>query len=189
MIFSCSVCGYSLNLPSEYEQWGSSEFENSNYLIPVVRENKKRKSPFKGFVCLSCLSLTEAKNAEIIETKTRSKATDGLVNFKNVVVTKHAVDRYIELNPKEQISRKNAQKAIRSKLLLSRQIRYQERHVISRIINNNFKTAEYFLYQNIVFVVTTQKPQTVVTVESADNKTNGFDYYFSSKQKNQKRRK
>ena len=95
-----------------------------------------------------------------------------------VQVSKHAMSRFIARTGAEIADERTAMIAVLRAFSKARRIRFKDGYMVSRIISNQFTEADYYWVSDLVFVVTRQKPRTIVTVEKLWGKSLNRDFFL-----------
>jgi hypothetical protein len=95
-----------------------------------------------------------------------------------VVVTKHAIDRFIERSGSDFRDEQVGKMAFLKAFAEVRKIAILQSFMITRAINNDFKDADYYLVNDLIFVVSCKGPKTIVTVERLWDKCLNKDFFF-----------
>lgn len=134
-------------------------------LYPVTRGGKPNKE-LLNFICARCLR--DANNMRVfIKTLMRG-----------VVVTKHAINRFIERTGSDIRDEQVGRIAVIKAFSKARRIHFRPGFMLMRIMNNDFKAADYYWVNDLVFVVIGEKPQAIVTVEKLWGKSLNKDFFF-----------
>ena len=160
----CSICGYEKGITEDFSKWPDIPGFNAE-LYPVTKDGKPTGEVL-NFICARCL---RHANTMRVFVKTM---------MSGVQVTDHAVGRFIERTSADISDKQTGKIAVLRAFSKARKIRFRTGYMVTRIINNDFKAADYYWVSDLVFVVTRDKPQTIVTVEKLWGKGLNNDFFF-----------
>jgi hypothetical protein len=97
-------------------------------------------------------------------------------NTEDCIVTKHAINRFLERTPDPNPPQKpnTIKKAIKKLFQNSFEIRFSKEHQFRRLLNNGCEDAKYFYNQGWIFVCSNN---TIVTMERQGLKQFGVDLF------------
>jgi hypothetical protein len=159
----CAICGYEKGITEDFMKWSDIPGLKTEF-YPVTRG--KPNAELLNFICARCL---RDANAMKVFIKTL---------MSGVVVTKHAINRFNERSGSDIRDEHVGRIAVLKAFSKARRIRFCPGFTIMRIMNNDFKAADYYWVSDLVFVVTSGKPQTIVTVEKLWGKSLNKDFFF-----------
>jgi hypothetical protein len=161
----CKLCGFEKGLTEDYTKWMGLVGLDAP-LYPVTK-NGQPGGTLHGFICARCLKSANSMRIFI----------KALVS--GVQVTRHAIDRFIQRTKMVFPDEKTAKVAIIKAFSKSRQIRFTVMFQALRIINNQFKEANYYWNGgDLIFVTTKTTPATILTVEKPCNKRLNKDFIY-----------
>src|SRR5262249_35480439 len=96
----------------------------------------------------------------------------------NARVSKHAIHRFLERHPGESVSEEQATISVLKLFSHARPILFKKPFMVERQLNNG-QPADYFFHQGWIFVVTQEKPPTIMTVERQGRKKLGRDFWYT----------
>jgi hypothetical protein len=161
--FQCKICGWSKDLPEKIKDWPKNK-NGTTDLYPVCRAGKLH-TEVNGYVCARCLS-------DANESRLNLKAL-----LSEMKVSLHAVERFVERQEGDRITRDAARLAIIRMFDQARPIRFREKFMLQRYVNNG-QPADYRYLNGWILVATVEKPQTVMTVERSWERKLGFDFWY-----------
>ena len=164
-VCACNICGWSKELPASVLDWPSALTGPAD-LYPVTISGKLDQQ-VRGYICAKCLRA----------------ASEARLNLKALVsdmrVSVHAVDRFMERQEGEYITRDAARLAIIRMFQRARPIEFRERFMAQRLANNGNQPAEYRYVGGWILVASLDKPQTVMTVERNWQRRLGHDFWYT----------
>lgn len=164
-ICACNICGYSKELPEKVLDWPGA-LSGPADLYPVPPSGKLDQQA-RGYICAKCLGA----------------ATEARLNLKALVsgmrVSVHAVERFMERQEGEHVTRDAARLAIIRMFQRARPIEFRERFMAQRLANNGNQPAEYRYTSGWILVASAEKPQTVMTVERNWHRRFGHDFWYT----------
>ena len=164
MSCKCAVCGYEKGITEDFIKWPDIPGLKTEF-YPVTRRGKPN-AELLNFICARCL---HDANAMKVFIKTL---------MSGVVVTKHAINRFNERSGSDIRDEQVGRIAVLKAFSKARRIRFSPGFTIMRIMNNDFKAADYYWISDLVFVVTRGKPQTIITIEKLWGKSLNKDFFF-----------
>ena len=164
MPIQCAICNSTRDLPEDFNEW-PQELGKSLDIWPVTDDGKPT-SRIRGYICSYCLS---AANSMCFHVRSL---------MHGVIVTNHAIDRFLERQRGEPMPRGVARRAIIKIYSKSKPIRFKSQYVIKRLFNNDFEEVNYKYAQGFVFVVTKDKPAVIKTIEMAGGKKLNEDFWY-----------
>lgn len=160
----CAICGYEKGITEEFMKW--PDIPNLKTEFYPVTKGGKPNSKLLNFICARCLR--DANDMRMFIKTFMS----------GVVVSKHAIKRFIERTAPDIRDEQAGRIAILKAFSKARRIRFRPGFMIARIIDNDFKEAAYYWVSDIVFVVASGKPKTIVTIEKLWGKNLNKDFFF-----------
>jgi len=91
------------------------------------------------------------------------------------ILTKHAIDRFIERNPSKSDLDRDPEQLIQKLLKGSYEIKFSPTHQVVRLLNNKIKEASYRYNNGWIFVCGDNN--VIVTIERQDDKKFGKDLF------------
>jgi hypothetical protein len=164
MSCKCAICGYEKAITDDFHKWSDIPGYTAEF-YPITKGGKP-DSEVINFICARCL---KHANSMRVFVKTL---------MSGVEVSDHAVNRFIERTSADISDKKVGRVAILRAFSKARKIRFQPGYMVTRTINNEFKDAEYYLINDLVFVVTKDEQRTIVTVEKLWEKRLNIDFFF-----------
>lgn len=111
----------------------------------------------------------------------------GLDNVDNVIVSRHALERYYYRHPDPSIKsgfdaknikrNEKATKAIRKILKRGIFIEFSKEHKVKRLLSNGFEDVDYLFSEGWIFVVSKNDPRVVITIERQEGRAFGRDLF------------
>jgi len=163
----CAICGYEKAVTKDFLKWRDIPGLTTEF-YPVTKGGKPTNEVL-NFICARCL-----KHANTMRVFVKTMMS-------GIQVTDHAVSRFLERTGADISDKQTAKIALIRTFSKARKIRFRPAYIVSRIINNNFKAACYYWVSDLVFVVTEEEPQTIVTVEKLWGKDLNKDFFFADR--------
>jgi hypothetical protein len=160
----CRICGWKRDLPEDVRDWASVPDRNID--IYPVTEGGKPHGVIQGFLCAKCLRNASSMRLHV-------KAVQSKVR-----VTTHALDRFLERQEGERISSEAAKLAIIRIHDSARPIRFKERFMTQRLLNNGGKPVHYLYAAGWIVVTTQESPATILTIERNWHRKLGYDFWY-----------
>jgi len=160
----CAICGYEKGITEDFMKWPDIPGLKTEF-YPVTRGGKPN-TELLNFICARCLQ--DANNMRVFIKTLMS----------GVVVTKHAINRFIERSGSDIRDEQVGRLAILKAFSKARKIRFRPGFMIARIIQNDFKETEYYWVSDLVFVATCENPKAIVTVEKLWGKSLNKDFFY-----------
>ncbi len=161
---TCAICGYTKGLTLDYSQWPKLVGASSEF-YPVT-EKGYPGNDLVGLICARCLNRANSMRSYI----------KGLLS--KLVVAKHAVERFMMRSNDNQMNEEAAKVTIMKLFNQARPIRFKDKYMVLRILNNHFREARYYYAQGFIFVLTAEFPPTILTVERTGDKKLGRDFFY-----------
>ena len=161
----CAICGYEKGLTEDFSKW--PEIPNLRPELYPVTKRGKPSGDVLNFICARCL---HDANTMRVFVKTM---------MSGIQITDHAVIRFIARTDADISDKQTGRIAVLRAFSKARKIRFKDEYMVTRILNNSFKGVDYFWVSDLVFVVTKDKPQTMVTVEKLWGKALNKDFFFT----------
>ncbi|MBU2964926.1 hypothetical protein Q4508_15235 [Amphritea sp. 2_MG-2023] len=159
----CKICGFEKPVTSNFKRWpGIPGFKLDFY--PVTQRGLP-DGEVMGFICSRCLQSAN---------KMRSY-TKGMML--GVEVSRHAVNRYIERTKADIDDFDRGRVAVIRAFSKAKKIKFKDEYTVKRIISNNYNYVDYYWVGDLVFVVTSNQPKTIVTVERLWGKKLNEDFF------------
>ncbi len=159
----CKYCGYQTSVSEDFHTW--SNIPNFHPEVYPVTKSGKPDGELLGFICAKCLGNAQSMRSHI----------KGMVA--NIKVTQHAAERFMQRTNACEGDVTAARVAITKAFSKAKEIRFTDKYMFKRLLNNRVDVARYFLTSDLVFVVT-EDPRTIVTVEKLQGKKQGRDYFL-----------
>jgi hypothetical protein len=161
----CAICGYENSYTSDFNKWHAiPNFITEFY--PVTKGGKP-DGEVLNFICGHCL-----KSANSMRFYIKTVVA-------GVVVSKHAVERFISRTKADIEDENVARLAVLRAFSKSRKIIFKQSYTVIRIIKNRFIKADYYWVAGLIFVVAGDNPKTIVTVEKLSGKRLNKDYFYA----------
>jgi len=160
----CAICGYQKGVTEDFMKWPDIPGLKTE-LYPVTKSGKP-ETELLNFICARCL-----RNANAMRVFMKTLMS-------GVIVTDHAISRVIKRTGSDVRDEQVARIAILKSFSKARRIRFNPEFMIRRIMNNDFKTADYYWVSDLVFVVSDVKPHTILTVEKLWGKRLNKDFFY-----------
>ncbi len=146
---NCSVCQMTIEVPPIFASWPQS-LEQQPGIYPITRKGNP-EGELLGFICSSCLT---AANRMKIFIKSR---------MSGVVVTQHAVERYLERNDGEPISEETAKVSIIRMFDTARRVVFRDQRYLARMCAKHGASSHWY-QAGWIFITTTSEPYTIKTM-------------------------
>lgn len=165
MSIQCGICSYHANLSQDYSEWEHNNPQNSTF-YPITK-NGKPGSELVGFICARCLSRANMMRVFI-------KSRNAMIR-----VSKHAIERFLERDPSNDMSEESARVAIIKIFSQSKEIKLKTEYTVERFFNNGQQLVRYFYSNGFIFVVTDEENPLILTVERKWNRKLNKDFWFT----------
>ena len=164
MSIKCSICNYKYELPDDYTLWPSM-INAPAEIYPITVLGKPNK-PIKGYICARCL---RAANSMRIYIKSI---------VQGIIITSHAVERFLERYSGEHMTEEAAKTAILKIFAQSKTIRFKSKYMIDRLLKHELKEVRYTYAQGLIFVISIEEPPVIITIEATLDRKLGEDFWY-----------
>ena len=161
---TCAICNWIRPFPDDFTLWPQEVQEHID-IYPITEYGKPTRR-LKGYICARCLH-------EANEMRIYIKSI-----MQGVQVTKHAIDRFMERHAGEHMSDETSRVAIIKIFSISKPIRFKNRFMVQRFLNNRHKAVRYTYAQGFIFVVAKEEPPVILTIEATLNRKLNEDFWY-----------
>jgi hypothetical protein len=165
MTCKCAICGYERGITEDFNKW--PDIPGLQTVFYPVTKFGKPDSEVLNFICARCL-----KNAISMRVYVKTLMS-------GVIVSEHAVLRYIERINSGIRDKSTGRVAVLRAFSKARKIRFSEDIMMMRTKNNDYNEMEYYWNNDIIFVVSKSQPRTIVTVEKLWKKSLNKDFFYA----------
>ena len=165
MTCKCAICGYERGITEDFSKW--PDIPGLQTVFYPVTKFGKPDSEVLNFICARCL-----KNAISMRVYVKTLMS-------GVIVSDHAVLRYIERIGADINDKSAGRVAVLRAFSKSRKIRFRDDIMKMRTMNNDNNEMDYYWVSDIIFVVSKSQPRTIVTIEKLWKKSLNKDFFYA----------
>lgn len=164
MTCECTICGFKKHHTDDFKKWPNIPGQKIEF-FPIT-EDGKPNSKLINFICLKCLGRANRMKSYI------------QALMAGLVISQHAVRKFIERNSIGIREELMAKKVMLKLFSNGQRIKFSDKTMLIKKLNNNCSEAQYYLFENLIFVVSSGKPKTIVTVFKTEGKKLNQDFFY-----------
>ena len=165
MTCECTICGFKKYLTDDFKKWPDIPGKKIEFL-PITKTGKPN-SELLSFICSNCFGRANKMKIYI------QALMSGLV------ISQHAVQKFIERNSINIREESMAKKVMLKLFSKGQRIKFSDKKMLIKKLNNNCSDVQYYLSQNLIFVVSSGQPKTIITVFKTEGKKLNQDFFYS----------